>query len=98
MIPVPQVEAPILDLVIAYCEYFRKQSLEDMSADDADKWEKDFVDVPKAKLFALIRASNFLDIQTLLDLTCKTVADMLKGKTADIINEEFRIPKGEYLY
>lgn len=38
------------------------------------------------------QAANFLDIQPLLDLTCKTVANMIKGKTPDQIRAEFGIP------
>ncbi len=37
------------------------------------------------------QAANFLDIQSLLDLTCKTVADMIKGKTPEQIRSEFDI-------
>lgn len=40
----------------------------------------------------LLQAANFLDIQSLLDLTCKTVANMIKGKTPDQIRAEFDIP------
>lgn len=38
------------------------------------------------------QAANFLDIQSLLDLTCKTVANMIKGKTPEQIRAEFDIP------
>lgn len=38
-----------------------------------------------------MQAANFLDIQSLLDLTCKTVADMIKGKTPEQIRSEFDI-------
>lgn len=35
--------------------------------------------------------SFFLDIKELLDLTCKTVANMIKGKTPDEIRKTFNI-------
>jgi S-phase kinase-associated protein 1 len=38
-----------------------------------------------------LQAANFLDIQPLLDLTCKTVADMIKGKSPEQIRQEFDI-------
>lgn len=45
----------------------------------------------QADLFALIQAANFLNIEPLLDLACKTVAAMIDGKTAEQIRELFGI-------
>jgi hypothetical protein len=37
------------------------------------------------------KAANYLNIKSLLDLTCKTVADMIKGKTPEEIRAHFNI-------
>ena len=37
------------------------------------------------------QAANYLNIKTLLDLTCKTVADMIKGKTPEEIRKTFNV-------
>ena len=38
------------------------------------------VQVDQGTLFELILAANYLDIKGLLDVTCKTVANMIKGE------------------
>jgi S-phase kinase-associated protein 1 len=55
------------------------------------KWYADFVDVEQAMLFELILAANYMDIKPLLDLTCATVAAMIKGKTPEDIRSTFNI-------
>lgn len=42
-------------------------------------------------LETLLQAANYLDIKGLLDVTCKTVANMIKGKTPEEIRKTFNI-------
>ena len=39
----------------------------------------------------IFQAANYLDIKGLLDVTCKTVANMIKGKTPEEIRKTFNI-------
>ena len=59
--------------------------------DDARAWDAEFVKVDQATLFDLILAANYLNIKGLLDLTCQTVANMIKGKTPEEIRRTFNI-------
>merc|ERR1712070_316405 len=77
-VPLPMVDSKILIKVIEYCKYHHKAEQESLPADDET-------------LFNLILAANYLDIKTLLDLTCKTVADEIKGKTPEEIRIRFNI-------
>lgn len=54
-------------------------------------WDAEFVGVPLATLFEMILAANFLDLKPMLDVTCKAVAEMIKGKTPDEIKKVFGV-------
>ena len=53
--------------------------------------EKELVEVDQSMLFDLILAANYLNIKPLLDVTCLTVANMIKGKTPEQIRIAFNI-------
>jgi len=57
----------------------------------ASEWDAKFVDLEQEVLFELILAANYMDIKSLLDLTCAKVATMIKGKTPEEIRETFNI-------
>ncbi|KAI8854037.1 Skp1 family, dimerization domain-containing protein [Chytridium lagenaria] len=75
----------MLEDVIAYCVHHK----DDPPAPPEE--EKDAFDTSRRQLFDIILAANYLDIKSLLDLGCKTVANMIKGKTAEQIREMFNI-------
>merc|ERR1711935_119854 len=57
-----------------------------------DEWDVKFSDgLDQGTLFDVIKAANYLDIQGLLDATCKAVARKIKGKKAEEIRKEFNI-------
>ncbi|XP_020217395.1 SKP1-like protein 1A [Cajanus cajan] len=92
-IPLPNVTSKILAKVIEYCKKHVDAANPDdkPSEEDLKAWDTDFVKVDQATLFDLILAANYLNIKSLLDLTCQTVADMIKGKTPEEIRKTFNI-------
>ncbi|XP_020152728.1 SKP1-like protein 1 [Aegilops tauschii subsp. strangulata] len=105
-IPLPNVDSKILSKVIEYCKKHVQASpkLADSTdasssistaaaapAEDLKSFDAEFVKVDQATLFDLILATNYLNIKGLLDLTCQTVADMIKGKTPEEIRKTFNI-------
>jgi len=93
-IPLPNVNGKILQKVLEYCRYHTENPSASVSAPSSPPesnssdftkstfapcpWDKEFVDVDQSTLFELILAANYLDIKPLLDLTCRTVAEMIK--------------------
>ena len=84
--------------VVEYCQYHTEhptttteEKKDEKRTDDIIPWDQEFCKVDQATLFELILAANYLDIKPLLDLTCKTVANMIKGKTPEEIRKTFNI-------
>eukprot|EP01023_Acetabularia_acetabulum_P016070 TRINITY_DN1792_c0_g1_i10.p1 TRINITY_DN1792_c0_g1~~TRINITY_DN1792_c0_g1_i10.p1 ORF type:complete len:272 (+),score=44.75 TRINITY_DN1792_c0_g1_i10:155-970(+) len=91
IIPILEISSEILQKIIEYCEFHYKSSVENISEEDIKAWDQEFVQVDQKTLFELILAANYLAIDTLLDLTCETVARMILGKTPEEIREVFSI-------
>eukprot|EP00771_Trimastix_marina_P000025 gnl/Trimastix_PCT/102.p2 GENE.gnl/Trimastix_PCT/102~~gnl/Trimastix_PCT/102.p2 ORF type:complete len:153 (+),score=62.29 gnl/Trimastix_PCT/102:48-506(+) len=92
-INLPNVKGKELQKVIEYATYHFNADKPESGVSDNDKkqWDENFVKVDKETLFNLIMAANYLDVKPLLDLTCQTVANMLKNKTPEEIRAEFNI-------
>ncbi|KAG5683473.1 hypothetical protein PVAND_012751 [Polypedilum vanderplanki] len=100
IIPLPNVDGRILRKVIEYCNYHKDDPTpiatdnddnKEKRTDDIISWDAEFLKVDQGTLFEIILAANYLDIANLLDVSCKTVANMLKNKTPDEIRKEFNI-------
>ncbi|KAK9189843.1 hypothetical protein WN943_018442 [Citrus x changshan-huyou] len=88
VIPLLNVRGTILSMVI---EYLKKHVEAKTTEDDLKNWDVDFAKLGQDTLFDLLMAANYLDIKSLLDLLCQTVADMIKGKSPEEIRQTFRI-------
>jgi S-phase kinase-associated protein 1 len=58
---------------------------------ERDDFDAEYVKVDKSVIFDLVLAANYLNIKTLLDMMCKSIADMIKGKTTEEIRKTFNI-------
>ncbi|MCI4386771.1 hypothetical protein PGIGA_G00066450 [Pangasianodon gigas] len=97
-VPLPNVNAAILKKVIQWCTHHKDDppppeddENKEKRTDDIPVWDQEFLKVDQGTLFELILAANYLDIKGLLDVTCKTVANMIKGKTPEEIRKTFNI-------
>jgi S-phase kinase-associated protein 1 len=99
-IPLTNVKGKVLCKVIEFCRYhtengpmteiekpLKSPNMEEIVGD----WDAKFIKVDQDLLFELILAANYMDIKDLLDLTCATVASMIKGKSPEDIRKTFNI-------
>jgi len=98
-IPIPNVNEAVLRKVLEWCEHHRGDPPSTDADDtdsrkkttDIDEWDVKFMQVDQEMLFEIILAANYLDIKPLLDVGCKTVANMIKGKSPEEIRKTFNI-------
>lgn len=97
-IPLSNINLNMLEKIIEYCNYHIENDKPSSSTEnhkestnDIIPWDVKFCEVEQETLFELILAANYLNIKPLLDLTCKTVANMIKGKTPEEIRKTFNI-------
>ncbi|RKP01330.1 hypothetical protein CXG81DRAFT_12152 [Caulochytrium protostelioides] len=97
-IPLPNVTGPILAKVIEYADHHKDDpppsgddAQQVRTSEDIDAWDAEFINVDQGTLFELILAANYLDMKNLLDLGCKNVANMIKGKSVEEIRKTFNI-------
>jgi S-phase kinase-associated protein 1 len=94
-----QVNEAVMKKVIEWCGHHKNDppATQDDDSDsrkkstDIDEWDQKFMQVDQEMLFEIILAANYLDIKALLDVGCKTVANMIKGKSPDEIRKTFNI-------
>ncbi|XP_042040812.1 SKP1-like protein 11 [Salvia splendens] len=92
-IPLPNVDSATLAKVLEYCNAHAAAAAAD---GDLNKFDSDYKksledDRVQNMLFDVILAANYMDIASLLNLTCQLVADMMKGKTPEQIRTKFHI-------
>ena len=100
-IPLPSIKKPILDKVLEYCTYIDtegnglpeipKPLTSGNMSDFVNEFYANFVNVDQEQLFELILGANFLDIKSLLELSCAKVASLIKGKNLSETRKFFNV-------
>ena len=99
-VPLNNVSSMVLIKIIDFLEKYDNSPFEKiekpLKSDDLSycvgKEYLDFLESMELELlFEVIKAANFLEIESLLDLTCAKVATMLKGKSVEEIRNTFGI-------
>ena len=97
-VPLLNVNVAVLQKVVPWCTHHENDAPppeddenKEKGTNDIPVWDQGFLKVDQGTLFELILAANYLDIKGLLDATCKTVANMIQGKTPEGIPKTITI-------
>ncbi|KAI9028222.1 E3 ubiquitin ligase complex SCF subunit sconC [Phycomyces nitens] len=91
----PDVNPNIWKKVDEWCEYHNKdpfaQNDQQRSEMDIEEWDQNYINVDQDSLFDIILVAHYLKIKPLVDLGCKTVANIIKHKSAREIRRTFNM-------
>ncbi|XP_044313455.1 S-phase kinase-associated protein 1-like [Drosophila rhopaloa] len=101
IVQLPNVKSTTFEKVLSWAKQHKddlKTTEDDECNEDSTKeissWDAKFLEVDNGTLFEIILAANYLEIPELLQLTCKAVANSIKGKSPDDIRKFFNIKQG----
>ena len=99
-IQLPDIKYDILKKIVEYLTHYKDKTPKDipkpMPFSDLskvlDEWDVNFINgIELDNIFDLINAANYMDIPSLLDLSCAKIASLMKGKTIQEIKTMFNI-------
>ena len=99
-IQIPDIKYDILKKVVEYLTHYKDKVPKDIPkpmpsanlSEVIDEWDVNFINsIELDNVFDLINAANYMDISSLLDLSCAIIASLMKGKTAQEIRTMFNI-------
>ncbi len=82
MIPYP---ASLVERLVQYLERHAQ------NADDLETWDEEFCKVSQPVLFEIILMGYYCRVESMTDVCCRTVANMIKGKSPEEIRKTFNI-------
>ena len=92
------VNADILGKVLQWCTHHKDDAPQQSHDENGDlwmnelpSWDQEFLRVGQGTLFEILMAANYLDIEGLIDSCCKSVVNVIKGKTPEDIRKTFNI-------
>ncbi|GMS98619.1 hypothetical protein PENTCL1PPCAC_20794, partial [Pristionchus entomophagus] len=101
-IPLPSVKGSTLQKVIEWLEHYKDKPILEQKEDDwdrdstkIDQWDREFMaKCSENEIFKVMLAVRYLDVKELLEITDKTIANVLKAcKGREGIRAKFGLKK-----
>ena len=99
-IKLPEVTLDVLEKIIEYLKHYKNKEpqkipkpLPSINLNEfIDEWDINYISQMDINMvFNIIEASNYLEIPSLIDLSCAYVASLIKGRTADEMKAMFNV-------
>lgn len=99
ILPLPNVNSAILRMVLEWADFHKDDPIPTRDEDEEcrrnasviSSWDANFLKVDESTLSQLTKAARYLDIKDLLDVICKTYANLIIGKRPEEISNRFKI-------
>lgn len=89
VIPIFDVSTESVERALAYCSCLYKQQVDQIDK-PMHEWEEEFVNLESKELCDLAKVASNLDIQPLVDLTCRSIAQIMSATSeADELRKKF---------
>ncbi|GMT20339.1 hypothetical protein PFISCL1PPCAC_11636, partial [Pristionchus fissidentatus] len=91
------IHSSALKLALKWCEKHKGETSTTELIKDAskipkmDEWDRQFLNIDTPVLISLLKAANTMEIKSLIDMGCKAIADLIKGKSTDEMREIFNL-------
>ena len=98
-IPITNVNTKTMQSIVEFLGYYVTDPMNEIEKplistnmkDVVQEWYDEFLQKYDDDIFEIILAANFMDIKSLLDLTCAYTASKIKGKSPEEIRQMFDI-------
>jgi S-phase kinase-associated protein 1 len=99
-VPMPDIRGDVLKKVVEYLAHYKDSEPKEIPkpmptnnlSEVTDEWDVNYINgIDLDTTFDVINAANYMDIKSLLDLSCAKIAGIMKGKTAEDIRGMFNI-------
>ncbi|KLO04431.1 E3 ubiquitin ligase SCF complex, Skp subunit [Schizopora paradoxa] len=92
-IPLPNVQGYVLKIILDYCEMHRTDDDSELIIEtlEMDERDREFIERHVKHIYRIMLAADYLEVQSLIDLASKFIANRIRGKTPKQNREFFRI-------
>ena len=87
VIPIKNIESRIFEKIINFCKHHYGSDIDITIESELPEWDMEFCNIDLDDISKLLLAGNFLEFNLLINVCCKYIAEQIKGKSIEEMNE-----------